>query len=210
VSRQVDAERGDARRESRPGGARVKQCGELRMSARVCHPEAKPRRTRPLTMPRGPKDLIADTYQPGRGSGHQCRGLGCRGALTRPRLCSSTLSHKQRGRGGTLQDRARGNWVWCLGRRPPSPTLPPQTARGKGASVVRGASRRAIQVSPSPAQRGKGAGGRGLPEACAGGRSNPARSSPLSRRSLPGEGPGEGPDGAGEGPDGAGEGELAQ
>ncbi len=71
----------------------------------ACHPEAQERRTGPHTPLCGPKDPAADTYKPGRGSGHRLRGLGCRGALTRPRLGSSTLSHKQRGRGGTLQAR---------------------------------------------------------------------------------------------------------
>ena len=36
---------------------------------KACHPEAQAHRTGPQHIPRGPKDLAADTYQPGRGSG---------------------------------------------------------------------------------------------------------------------------------------------
>ena len=35
-----------------------------------CHPEAQAHRTGPQTVLRGPKDLVAGTYKPGRGSGH--------------------------------------------------------------------------------------------------------------------------------------------
>jgi hypothetical protein len=98
----------------------------------ACHPEAQARGTGPRYRPRGPKDPAAETYQLGRGSGHRRRGLGCRGALTRPRLCSSTLSHKQRGRGGTHQAWACirrvgcgvGEPSWRLEMRPCIPRLP--------------------------------------------------------------------------------------
>jgi hypothetical protein len=124
----------------------------------------RPRRAgvAPHTVPRGPKDLAGVTSQPGRGSGHQCRGLRCRGALTRPRLCSSTLSHKQRGRGGTLQGRMRVDGFGAHPRRPPSPALPPQTARGKGASVGRHRSCRGV-TSCHPEARARRTGPRTVP-----------------------------------------------
>jgi hypothetical protein len=62
----------------------------------------------------------------------------------------ATLSHKQRGRGGTLQSFGVAGQARCSGRRPPSPALPPQTARGKGASRVRRASRSALEFSSPP------------------------------------------------------------
>ncbi len=78
-----------------------------------------------------------DTYKPGRGSGHRSRGLGCRGALTRPRLCSSTLSHKQRGRGGTHQGRGVDRLGPVRGPAPPIPNPSPANCAGEGSSPAR-------------------------------------------------------------------------
>jgi hypothetical protein len=160
----------------------------------------RPRRTAPARTPShaGRRILPRKGNKPGRGSGHGSRGLGCRGALTRPRLCSSTLSHKQRGRGGTHQ----GVWRFDEGRRmprpPPIPNPSPANSAGEGSqSSARGQpARKRILLSPmgfmgerpgegggrgmrqcqpkrgsglpSPAKRGDGGRGEGAPLACAG------------------------------------------
>jgi hypothetical protein len=96
-----------------------------------CHPEAQAHRAGLHLIPRAPKDLACATSQLGRGSEHQSLRRVPRGAPppAPPRtvlLC---------GEGRTSVPESTGP-VACRGR-PPSPTLPPQTARGKGASFVR-------------------------------------------------------------------------
>jgi hypothetical protein len=138
------------------------------------------------------KDLAAGTYKPGRGSGQGCRGLGCRGPSPGRADTRATLSHKQRGRGGTLRA-----WVWAgrPGARAGAPQPQPFPRKLRGGREPVGCARPAgVQFrSPPPLRsggRGPGGGGcRGMSDR----PSNLDRSSPLSRRSLPGEGPGEGP-----------------
>ena len=88
--------------------------------------------------------------------------------------------------------RLRGRGPGREGGQRHAPRLPKRTVPRPRCCRVREPGRSAVQVSPSPAQRGKGAGGRGLSRH-ARQPVDPHRSSPLSRRSLPGEGPGEGP-----------------
>ena len=115
----------------------------------ICHPEPQAHRASPYIVPGGAKDLAADTYKPGRGSGHPCSGRDVGAFLHGPAHAPAALSPgpspaSGRGENSIQVRRGADACPW----EPPPPGPHPPLRRGGGDQNCAPAGVEHVRVKP--------------------------------------------------------------